>query len=378
MGGEAAMANDSVLVAGGGIAGLAVARALRQRGVRALLSERTTTGSTDGLAINLPGNAITAFAHLGLRDELEKLGRPTRRRDYRKANGKLLFAIDEDEFWGPDARPRCVRRSDLFAILDEVHQDNRRPDAVASVRADADGAEATFDDGRTERHGFVVGADGVRSTVRDSILPAGQVRTAVLSAASWRFVTANPGITCWTVWSGAGGAFLAIPLDDTEVYVYASATRGGPVDPDPGWLQRTFGEYADPVRSVLAGVRGNPQSLYHSPVEEVRIDRWARGRVALAGDAAHATAPVWAQGGALAAEDALTLAESLAGGDWDTAGERYQQLRRERVRHVQAATDRFSKTAGLPIQLRDLLLPVVGPRAYRAAYGPLRNEPGNR
>lgn len=366
------MSDDSVLVAGGGIAGLALARALRQRGVRAVLSERTTTGPSGGLAINLPGNAITAFARLGLRDELEKLGRPTHRREYRNANGKLLFAVDEDAFWGPDARPRCVRRADLFTVLDEVHEDNRRPEVVESVRLTDSGAEVTFGDGRTEEYGFVAGADGVHSKVRDSIFPAKQLRTAVLSAASWRFMAPNPGIGCWTVWSGADGTFLVIPLDDAEVYVYASASRGGPVEADPAWLERTFGRYPGPVKAILAGLRGTPESLYHSPVEEVRIEAWTRGRVALIGDAAHATAPVWAQGGALAVEDALSLADVLAEGDWDTAGERYQRQRRERVRHVQAATDRFSKAAGLPTWFRDLILPVVGPRAYREAYGPLR------
>jgi len=371
MSGDSVMADDSVLVAGGGIAGLALARALRRNGVRAVVSERTATASrTGGLAINLPGNAITAFAGLGLRDELEKLGRPTHRREYRSAEGRLLFAIDEDDFWGPDARPRCVRRADLLALLDEPHHDNRRPASVTGVRLEDGGARVTFEDGHEEQHGFVAGADGVRSAVRASVFPGDSVRTSLLSTASWRFMAPNPGVDCWTVWSGAAGAFLLIPVDGDEVYGYASATGGGPVEADPAWLARSFRDYPGPVRAVLETV--SAEALYHSPIEEVRTDRWAHGRVALIGDAAHATAPVWAQGGALAVEDALVLARLLAGGDWDTAGERYQQQRRERVRHVQAATDRFSKAASLPAWFRDLILPVVGPKSYREAYGPLR------
>jgi 2-polyprenyl-6-methoxyphenol hydroxylase-like FAD-dependent oxidoreductase len=127
------MKHESVLVAGGGMAGLAVARALRARGIRAVVAERTMRATRPGLAINLPGNGVATFARLGLRNELEKVGRPTRRREYRSARGELYFEVDEAEFWGPDAQPRCVRRSDLLTLLDEPHVDNRRPSMVESV-----------------------------------------------------------------------------------------------------------------------------------------------------------------------------------------------------------------------------------------------------
>jgi len=244
----------------------------------------------------------------------------------------------------------------------------RQPVAVSSV----DGLDVTFDGGERRAYDFVVGADGVRSAVRASLFGASATRTSVLSAASWRFMAPNPGVSCWTVWSGAAGAFLLIPVDDTEVYGYASATRGGPVDADASWLRATFGDYPSPVRAVLDSVAKSPESLFHSPIEEIRLGSWTSGRRVLIGDAAHATAPVWAQGAALAAEDALVLAALLAEGDWDTVGARYEQRRRERVTHVQAATDRFSRAAGLPIWLRDRLLPRIGPRTYRETYGMLR------
>ncbi|MBW6438721.1 FAD-dependent oxidoreductase [Actinoplanes hulinensis] len=360
-----------VLVVGGGIAGLATARALRRRDVPVTVAER---GDTDagGLAINLPGNAVTAFAALGLADGLQKLGRTTHRREYRSARDRLLFAVDEDAFWGPEARPRCVRRSDLLALLaDGLDAPVRRPLTVTAVRPVPGGAEATFGDGARQTFGLVAGADGVHSVVRATAMPAGATgtQTALLSAASWRFMAPNPGVDCWTVWSGRGGAFLLIPVDDDTVYGYASATGGGKVSADASWLQDTFGDYPAPVRRVLDGLT----DLYHSPVEEVRTGTWASGNCVLVGDAAHATAPVWAQGAALAVEDGLVLADLLADGDWDGAGARYEQLRRERVTHVQAATDRFSRAAALPVWLRDRLLPRIGPRTYRTTYDPLRH-----
>jgi 2-polyprenyl-6-methoxyphenol hydroxylase-like FAD-dependent oxidoreductase len=241
------------------------------------------------------------------------------------------------------------------------------------VRPIEGGAEATFADGHVERHGFVVGADGVRSTVRNSIFPRGKSGSAVVSTAAFRIMAPNPGIAGYTIWSGADSAFLLIPVDGDEVYAFASATGGGQVNADPEWLSRTFAGYPDKVKAVLAYARGHRESLYHSPIEEIRIDEWSHGRVALIGDAAHATAPVWAQGTALAVEDALALADVLADGDWDTAGVRYQQRRRERVRHVQSMTDQFSKALALPLDVRELNMPVAGPKAYHDMFGPLRD-----
>ncbi|ROP29837.1 2-polyprenyl-6-methoxyphenol hydroxylase-like FAD-dependent oxidoreductase [Couchioplanes caeruleus] len=371
------MADDSVLVVGGGIAGLALSRALRQRGIPAAIAERSAAPATGGLAINLPGNAVSALAALGLRDGLERLGRPIRRREYRSMRGRLLFAVDEDAFWGPEARPRCVRRSDLIALLDDDSEASalREASTVESVRLTQPGAEVAFDDGRTEPHGFVVGADGVRSVVRATVFGHEGVRPAMLSAASWRFMVPNPGIDNWTAWTGPAGVILLIPVDGNAVYGYASATSGGSVDADPTWLHTTFRHFAAPVPEVLDIALRHPESLYHSPVAEVRTSVWARGRCVLIGDAAHATAPVWAQGAALAMEDALVLADLLADGSWDGVGARYEDRRRDRVTHIQAMTDRFSRIAAMPPWLRDLVTPLMGPKSYRATYGPLRLSP---
>ncbi|WP_229074726.1 FAD-dependent monooxygenase [Actinoplanes sp. DH11] len=364
--------DESVLVVGAGIAGLALARALRDRGVPVEIAERGGSG-TGGLAVNLPGNAITALTALGVGDGLRRLGRPTRRREYRSVRDRLLFEVDEDEFWGAGAQPRCVRRKDLLALLgDGLDVPLRSPAAVREVRPAPAGAEVIFDSGERREYGFVVGADGVRSVVRASLPGAASTRQSLLSAASWRFMAPNPGVACWTVWSGAGGAFLLIPVDEHEVYGYASGLGGGTVGADPGWLHATFRDYPAPVRAVLDSVAKDPASLHHSPIEEVRAGSWASGRRVLIGDAAHATAPVWAQGAALAVEDALVLANLLAGGDRDAAGARFEAKRRARVAHVQTATDRFSRAAGLPTWLRDPLMPMIGPRTYHGAYASLR------
>lgn len=368
-------ASGRVLVVGGGIAGFAMVRALRQRAVPAGLVERLGGPPDAGLGVNLPGNAVRALNALGVGDGLSRCGVPVRRREYRNAADRLLFAVDEAAFWGEGSPPRCVLRGELLDLLRAgVAAESIRWDTpVHALRPSGGVVEVSLGASASEGYDFVVGADGVRSTVRDSVVGRGGPTPALLSAASWRFLTTNPGVDCWTVWSGGAAAFLLIPVTADLVYGYGSATGGGAVGGDPGWLRSTFAGFPEPVRRAVATALAEPASLYHSPLEEIRLDRWHRDRVVLIGDAAHATAPVWAQGAALAAEDALVLAELLATRrDWTTVGREYERRRRPRIEHVQRMTDRMSRTAALPGWLRDAIAPYVGPRTYRQTFTPLR------
>ncbi|WP_158915898.1 NAD(P)/FAD-dependent oxidoreductase [Caulobacter sp. S45] len=365
---------NRVLVAGAGIAGLALTRALHRRGVPVLALERRDGPSDAGLAINLPGNAIRALTRLGLGDALSTCGVPVRRREYRTEQDRVLFAVDEDEFWGPDARPRCVRRSTLLGLLELGTPASavRRDCEVTLVQLRPNGVDVGLADGSIEMGGLLVGADGVRSRVRATM--GGKAPAAAqLASASWRFMAPNPGVDCWTLWAGARSMILLIPVDRGEVYGWAAATKGQTGLDDANALNDLFRGFPERVRRTIETVLARPGSLHHSPLEEVRIPSWSRDRVILMGDAAHATAPVWAQGAALALEDAVVLADLLADRtDWEEIGPEYEQRRRPRVAHVQAMTDRMSRTAHLPIVMRNALMQFVGPRSYRATYAPLR------
>jgi 2-polyprenyl-6-methoxyphenol hydroxylase-like FAD-dependent oxidoreductase len=371
-----------VVIAGAGIAGLALALALRQRGISALVLDRFDGPPDGGLALNLPGNAIRALGMLGVGGELGRLGEPIRRREYRSSSGRLAFGVDEDAFWRDVAPSRVVRRRDLFSLLSRGLPDGtvRWGCAATAVRQTPEYGEVLLEDGSSQRGALLVGADGVRSVVRAAVLGDGsaatQRRTAVLSEASWRFMAPNPGVRHWVVWSDARAVFLLIPLDRGEVYGFAASARGGAVDADPQWLSDTFSTFAPPVRDVVRGLLADRSRLYHSPIEEVRIPQWSRGRIVLIGDAAHATGPVWAQGAAMAVEDALVLAELLGSDDdWGAIGPAFERRRRPRVAHVQTMTDRMSRAAALPGWIRSLIVPIAGPRSYRETYGALKTLP---
>lgn len=364
-----------LLVVGGGIAGFGLARALSLRGVSCTLVERLPAPPGSGLGLNLPGNAVRALAALGLADEVVDRGMRIRRREYRNRAGRLLFAVDEEAFWAEVGPSVCLRRGNLLDVLRASTAEVVPRWGTPLVRAELvdQGVRVQLASVPTETYDLVVGADGVHSAVRAAIIPEGSLRRSLMTEASWRFTAPNPGVDCWTVWSGAWGTLLLIPVDEEHVYGYASSTRGGAAGDDPQWLAATFAGFAEPVPSTVAAVLENRGQLYYSPVEEVRCQRWSAGRLVLIGDAAHATGPVWAQGAAMALEDCLVLADLLAArSDWSSVGAEFERLRRPRVGHVQAATDKMSRLAGLPDRLRDLVAPVLGPRAYREAYGPLR------
>ena len=366
---------NRLLVVGGGIAGFGLARALSLRGVSCTLVERLPAPPGAGLGLNLPGNAVRALAGLVLAEEVVDRGARIRRREYRNQAGRLLFAVDEEAFWGQVGPSVCLRRGDLLDVLRASLPEVTPRWATPLVLAELvdEGVRVQLASGPTETYDFVVGADGVHSSVRRALLPTDDLRRSLMTAASWRFTAPNPGVDCWTVWSGSQGTFLLIPVDAGHVYGYASATRGGAAGDDPRWLEATFAGFPEPVAGMIGAVLDAGDELYYSPVEEVRCQRWSRGRLVLVGDAAHATGPVWAQGAALALEDALVLADLLAAGDdWAGVGAEFERLRRPRVDHVQAATDKMSRLAGLPSRLRDLVAPVLGPRTYRDAYEPLR------
>jgi len=367
---------EPVIIVGGGIAGLALARTLTETHIPFRLFERRPKDSDIGLALNLPGNAIRALSMLGLRNQIESVGRPLCRREYRTAHDQILFQVDEDKFWGPALRPRSVRRAELLSMLaDGLPQECvSYGTSLSGIEPHATHPRILLEDGTRISGPLIVGADGVRSIVRREIY-GNEPGTglATIANASWRFMAPNPGVDCWTVWASATGMVLLMPVGDDEVYGWAAVTSSKLPQDKFESLRTLAHDFPTRVSEVLSYTLADPKRLYYSPLDEVRLDRWHEKRSVLIGDAAHATAPVWAEGAALGMEDAIVLGRLLAAPTEVPATlAKFEAIRRPRIEHVQARTDAISKIARLPLFIRNRLLPFTGARSYRQTYGPLR------
>ena len=226
----------------------------------------------------------------------------------------------------------------------------------------------SFSDGSSGSYDLVVGADGVHSTIRSLALEGPTAR--YVGQASWRFLAEGfPDIGDWTVLLGRGRAFLTVALGDGLTYCYADLNTDDPAGAGGKDWRELFMDFAEPVPRLLDG----GAEAYFAPIEEVVPPSWTARRVALVGDAAHASSPNMAQGAAMAIEDALVLAELLAAGQTiDQALAGYEQRRQARVAWVQEQTHRRDRTRSLPAPIRNLTLRLAAERIFRSHYRPLR------
>src|SRR5262245_23890356 len=106
-----------ILIVGAGIAGMALAKALEQKGLEAQLVERQPEPQTIGAGLFLPGNAVRAIAHLGLLEQVAARAVPIKRQLILDAGGKLLNAVDTQDFWRECGPCLSLPRRELHDIL---------------------------------------------------------------------------------------------------------------------------------------------------------------------------------------------------------------------------------------------------------------------
>jgi FAD-dependent urate hydroxylase len=377
-----------ILVVGAGLAGLALARALRQAGFDPEVIERADRWDGGGTGMYLPANGVRALRALGLEAAVAARAAPIPRQRLLDHRGRLLAEIDLRALWGDVGPCLALPRADLHRLLrDGVRV--RMGRTVTSLERIEGPVAVGFGDGGGGDYDLVVGADGLHSGVRRL---AGDRRPPVaVGQQSWRFIAAPAGapeVSTWTVLLGRGASFLAVPVGGGAVYCYADTTDGGgDGDGDPvGRLRERFAGFAAPVPALLAQLDGDPDRPGHppgvprtpppqvhvAPIQQVAAEQWGRGAVVLVGDAAHGMSPNMAEGASLAFEDALVLAACLR--DAATVGQAlaaFVARRSPRTGWVRAQTHRRDRTRDLPPVLRNLTLRTLARRLWQSNYRPL-------
>lgn len=371
---------ERVLIVGGGLAGLALALALRQRGLSAAIAERSSHWATTGAGLYLIGGATRALRALGIADDAARDGCVIRKQVLFNHRGTRIAEVDAEAFWKGCGPCLGVARSGLHKLLAQqaAGPHVRLGVTVQALRQHEDHVWVQLSDGSRETYDLVVGADGIRSSIRQ--LEFADPDPTFRGQVGWRFTTRRPaGLDDWTVFLGPGSAFLMLPIGDDRAYCYADRSSALAV-PHPAQagierLREDFAGFAGPVREVLARL-GSADPIHFSAIEEVSRQCFGRGRVVLIGDAAHAMSPNMACGAAMAFEDALVLAEivSRAGAASEVVPE-FVRRRSARVGRVRQQTDRRDRLRNLPPIVRDRLLGLMFSRLYRGNYRPLLTPP---
>ncbi|MBF6543351.1 FAD-dependent oxidoreductase [Nocardia brasiliensis] len=309
----------SVLVVGAGIAGLTAAIALARTGWRVEVAEAHPDRSAAGWGLCLTGPSLRALAELGLVDACLSEGYGMSAITHVDVEGRSAEQVELPRLIG-EQRPAMlgISRAALHRILymnaERCGAVIHHGSTVTAVRQAAGRVEVRMSDGTDRRVALLVGADGIRSSVRDLL----GLRTSIdyLGQMVWRALVPRP------LWANGIHQFAGpldtaglVPISDRLAYVFLTENGVPPsVLPEAELAQRlaellaVFPGRVTQLRPLVSA----SDSVVRRPVRTaVLTGAWHRGNGVVIGDAAHAPAPQMASGAALAIEDGLVLAEEL-------------------------------------------------------------------
>jgi 2-polyprenyl-6-methoxyphenol hydroxylase-like FAD-dependent oxidoreductase len=309
------------LIVGGGITGLATAIVLSRQGIEVDLVERQAHISTLGSGITLIGAALRALDRLGVYEECLASGYSVTHMETYEVNGTLANRAELPSPVGT-GQPGMLgmMRPTLHRILlrhaAKEGTEVRTATSPAQIEQHAGATTVTFSTGERRDYDLVVGADGLRSTVRDLIL--GPMRPDFRGQGTFRVILPRPAeVTAHAQFRGYGDVAVGLtPTAPDWMYLYCLfpvAQDYRPAEADTVGLARAR---VEPFGGVVAKLRDEirePSQIHYTKFETMLApDPWYRGRVVVIGDAAHCTTPHLAAGAAMCLEDAVALGQELA------------------------------------------------------------------
>jgi salicylate hydroxylase len=338
-----------IAIVGGGLAGLAAAQALKTFGMKAEVFEAAPALGEIGAAVNISPQAVKALQAIGLGKEVAAVGTASPGIYTRNMQtGEFLEFHDRHKAGQRFGAPYYTfHRADLLDALasgldrSAIHLGHR----LTGIEERNDRVALAFDNGARAEAEYVIGADGVRSVIRQTLYGAdnptytGQmVWRALLNSNDVPFEAIEP--TGHVQWVGPGCHLLAyyirgnklvniVTQEDTDKWVEEGwSTRG-----DPDEMRLSFPNPEPRLKTLLGVVTEcSKWGLFTRPLTQ----NWGRGRIQLIGDAAHAMLPNAGQGAGQAFEDSYILARWLeACRDPAEAFVNFRRVRIPRVHGVQ-------------------------------------------
>lgn len=379
------MANQPILIAGGGIGGLASALGLASKGFEAVVLEKASELGEIGAGIQIGPNAFHAFDYLGVGDAARAVAvyiDMLRMMDAVTGEEITHIPLGEafrERFGNPYA---VVHRAELHGVLLDACKasdliDLRVNSEVVGYEQDGSGIAVTLSSGEKLTGLALVGADGLRSNVRVQIVGDGAPR--VSGHSTYRSVIPTelmPESLRWnaaTLWGGPKCHIVHYPLSGWKVFNLVITIHNDAPEPLAGVAVST-----DTVRDQFMHIHEMPRSIIEHGkdwrvwvlCDREPVENWVDGRAVLLGDAAHPTMQYYAQGACMALEDAVCLSHMLEAhpGDLDKAFEEYRSQRLIRTARIQigsrAIGDHIYHPEGVHAMLRNAIMGGMKPEDY--------------
>jgi 2-polyprenyl-6-methoxyphenol hydroxylase-like FAD-dependent oxidoreductase/quercetin dioxygenase-like cupin family protein len=346
------------IIAGGGIGGLTTALMLQARGIDCQVYEQAPEIRELGVGINTLPHAIRELKEVGLLDRLDAVGIRTGELIYMNRFGQEVWREPRGLDAGHDVPQFSIHRGALQGVIYQAVLERLGASAVATSRRvgafaqDGEGVAVRLFDRAgnevgTDRGDVLIGADGIHSTVRATLVP-GEGPPRWNGAMLWRGATEWPSFLTGRSMIIAGGMSakaVVYPIADaphdgrrlTNWAIVAKIGRAGTPPPRREDWSRTgrreellpyLERFAIPHVDVGALIEATPEFWEYPMCDRDPLPRWSHGRVTLLGDAAHPMYPVGSNGASQAILDARSLADALAdGADPVQALERYERDR---------------------------------------------------
>jgi 3-hydroxybenzoate 6-monooxygenase len=365
-----------ILIAGGGIGGLAAAYALARKGFRVRVLEQASEFKELGAGIQLGPNIFKAIDKLGLKDALLANAWQPEALEMRCAlSGRQVTRVPLDQnFIDRFQQPYAVtHRSDIHAVFLKACQANNLVTLetnrqVEGFTQDADGVTVTLQGGEPVRGRALIGCDGMWSKIREAIVGDGKPR--VSGHIAYRAVLKREEVPAdlWqpdvVLWAGPRTHLVHYPLRRGELYNLVAVfhsdryVEGWNAEADADELWGRFKGQRPEVLRMLERIETWRMWVL---CDREPIKDWSKGLVTLLGDAAHPMLQYLAQGACMATEDAVWLAEKVAAQPHDlpAAFQAYVQhryLRTARVQIMARVYGDFYHARGPAAELRDQML----------------------
>ena len=308
-----------MLAIGGGIGGLTAAIALRQRGFAVTVIEKDPRWSVYGVGIIQQSNVLRAAKSLGILDQYVQAGVGFDAVEVYAPSGMKVARVPSHRLLEGYPANLGIGRPALQKVLGDatkaVGAELRLGVTVSALADRGDRVEVDFSDGSNGSYDLVLGIDGVHSDTRTMLFPEA-TRPEFTGQAVWRYnLPRPPWLDALLAYNGPTGVGL-VPISEQLMYMYVTTPEpGNPRYPHAGLaaaMRSKVAQCAPAIRALAEQITDDDGVVYR-PLEWLLLDQpWYRGRVALMGDAAHATTPHLGQGAGMAFEDGLVLAEELA------------------------------------------------------------------